>query len=246
MENKLPYEEPEPAEPAASGPSTPSFVSYPEAPAAPTGFPPPPPPPPGFTPMPGSPGAGMRYPMPAPAPAPAGRSGGRAVPIIAIVAVLGGLLLFRMLTAVSVSVPDQIDGISRITTGPLADDANKAIEQADLATYHAVGGLYGTPDVPDFIFIAAKGTESADEDRQALSSVADGFGSDGSVGIDLDKATTEQLDGVTYNCAPMTGRGLTGAACLWNDGKTLGAVLWFMDKGTPSTFASHVHDAVVS
>ena len=52
-------------------------------------------------------------------------------------------------------------------------------------------------------------------------------------------------DGATYNCAPITGRGISGAACLWNDGKTLGAVLRFTDKGPPTEFAVIVHDAVV-
>ena len=67
--------------------------------------------------------------------------------------------------------------MSRITTGPLAKSADQAIDQADLNSYHARRRPDGTPDVPDFLFIAAKGTESADEDGQALQSTADGLGS---------------------------------------------------------------------
>jgi hypothetical protein len=69
---------------------------------------------------------------------------------------VGGFLLFRILTAVSVSVPDQIDGVSRISTGPLATQTDQAIKQSGLNDYHAVGGLYGTQDAPEFLFIAAK------------------------------------------------------------------------------------------
>jgi hypothetical protein len=234
MQNPTPYEpEPPSQEPA---PASPGFVSYPE-----TGPPPPPPPPAAFPPMPGMPGMGMQT---AP-PAPSRSRSGAAKAIIAVVAVVAGFLVFRMLTGVSVSVPDQIDGVSRVTTGPLAKSADQTIQRADLHSYHAVGGLYGTPEVPDFLFIAAKGTESADEDRQALQGTADGLGSGGQLGLDLDKMTNEVRGAATYNCAPMTGRGVTGAACLWNDGKTIGAVLWFIDKGPPTEFAAIVHDAVV-
>ncbi len=51
---------------------------------------------------------------------------------------------------------------------------------------------------------------------------------------------------MNYSCAPLTGSGLSGSACVWNDGNTLGAVVWFTDRGAPAEFASHVHDAVVS
>jgi hypothetical protein len=237
MQNPTPYEPEPPSQEAAPAPAAPAshgFVSYPESG-------PPPPPPPGFPPMQGMPGMGMQTASPPPT---RSRSG-VAKPVVAIVAAFIGFFVFRMLTGVSVSVPDQINGVSRITTGPLGKSADQAIDQADLNSYHAVGGLYGTPDAPDFLFIAAKGTESADEDGQALQSTADGLGSGGSIGLDLDKTTTEVRDGTTYNCAPMTGRGVTGAACLWNDGKTLGAVLWFTDKGPPTDFAVIVHDAVV-
>ena len=100
--------------------------------------------------------------------------------------------------------------------------AERSFSQADLNTYHAVGGLYGTPAVPDFLFIAAKGTESSDDDRQALQSAADGLGSGGELGLALEKTTVEERDGIRFTCAPITGGGLTGSACMWNDGKTLG------------------------
>jgi hypothetical protein len=240
MQNEQPYEPQTPPPPEPPPPPS-AFVSYPEPP------PPPPTGPPGFQPMPGMPGAGMPgmgMPYPAPAPAPRRRSG-YFVPGVIAAAVVGGFLLFRVLTGASVSVPDQIGGVSRITSGPLAASAERSFSQADLNTYHAVGGLYGTPAVPDFLFIAAKGTESSDDDRQALQSAADGLGSGGELGLALEKTTVEESDGIRFTCAPITGGGLTGSACMWNDGKTLGAVLWFNDKGSPAAFTATVHDAVV-
>jgi hypothetical protein len=191
------------------------------------------------------PGSVMRPYAPAPAPVPQKRSMPKA-PILIVVAVLAGWFGFRMLTGVSVSVPDEIDGVALMTDGPIVDAADQSFEQSGLNGLEAKWGLYGTSQIPEFLFVAAKGTESSAEDGQALQSVSDGLGSGGALGLDLENVTTEQVDGVTYNCAPLTGQGITGSACLWNDGKTLGAVLWFQDRGVPTEFASHVHDAVVS
>jgi hypothetical protein len=188
----------------------------------------------------------MRYPMPAPTPVPARRSGMRALPIVGVVAVVAGLLLFRMLTAVSVSVPDQIDGVQRVTEGSLVNDLERRFETSSFSRYHPVVGMYGTPDLPEFFFVAAKGTESPDADRQAMQQTSDGMGSGGKLSLDLESMTIQTLDGVTYYCAPIKGGIPGGETCLWNDGKTEGEVVWFADRGAPIEFASHVHDAVVS
>jgi hypothetical protein len=163
--------------------------------------------------------------------------------------VLGLVVLFVVLRAVfagpSVSAPDQIDGVSRITTGQLADLMDNQIDDAGLGS-HAVGGVYGSPTQPEFLFLAAEGSETADEDRQALEQAAAGLGTSGAITLDTSSITREERTGVTYSCAPIGGSGgLSGAACLWNDGDTLGMVFTFTDRGNPTEFASHVHDAVV-
>jgi hypothetical protein len=165
-------------------------------------------------------------------------------------AVVAVLLLAVVLVSVmggdSVSVPGQIDGVSRITSGPLAGVMDKQVHSSGLKGTNAVGALYGTPTSPEFLFIAAEGSESDSEDKAALQAAASSLGSGGALGLDTSSVTKQEVDGITYNCAPVTGSGLSGSACLWNGGGTLGMVLWFQDRGDPVQFASDVHDAVVS
>jgi len=156
-----------------------------------------------------------------------------------------GIVLVTMLGGKSVSVPDQIDGVSRITSGPLSAVMDKQVNGSGLNGTHAVGALYGTPAQPEFLFVAAEGSESNDEDRAALQQAASSMASGGQLGLDTSRIDQQAVNGVTYNCAPITGGGLSGSACLWNDGDTLGMVLWFADRGSPVEFATKVHDAVV-
>jgi hypothetical protein len=168
-----------------------------------------------------------------------------ALGIVGVVVVVIGVLSLTLFKSKTVSLPDQIDGISRITSGPLATLMDRAKQNPGLQGHHTVAGVYGSTGSPEFLFLAAEGSESASQDQQALQSTAASLGSGGQIGLDMSSLTTKDQDGVTYRCAPLTGQ-LTGSACLWNDGDTLGAVITFSDRGDPTEFASHVHDAVVS
>jgi hypothetical protein len=168
-----------------------------------------------------------------------------ALGIVGVVVVVIGVLSLTLFKSKTVSLPDQIDGISRITSGPLATLMDRAKQNPGLQGHHTVAGVYGSTGSPEFLFLAAEGSESASQDQQALQSTAASLGSGGQIGLDMSSLTTKDQDGVTYRCAPLTGQ-LTGSACLWNDGDTLGAVITFSDRGDPTEFASHVHDAAVS
>jgi hypothetical protein len=168
-----------------------------------------------------------------------------ALGIVGVVVVVIGLLSLTLFKSKTVSLPDQIDGISRITSGPLATLMDRAKQNPGLQGHRTVAGVYGSTGSPEFLFLAAEGSESASQDQQALQSTAASLGSGGQIGLDMSSLTTKDQDGVTYRCAPLTGQ-LTGSACLWNDGDTLGAVITFSDRGDPTEFASHVHDTVVS
>jgi hypothetical protein len=162
-----------------------------------------------------------------------------------VVIVIAGVLSVTVFKTKTVSLPDQIDGVSRISTGPLATLMDRAKQNPGLKGHHTVAGIYGSAGAPEFLFLAAEGSESAAQDQQALQQTASSLGSTGQIGLDMSSMTTKKVDGVTYRCAPLTGA-VTGSACLWNDGDTLGAVYTFSDRGDPTEFASHVHDAVVS
>lgn len=167
-------------------------------------------------------------------------AGGAAVGVLLL-----AIVLVNVFNGASVTVPDQIDGVARIKTGPVADAVNKQLSDSGIGGQQAVAAVYGTSGQPEFLFLASEGSESIDEDRAALQAAAKGLGSGGALGLDTSAITKEELDGVTYSCAPITGSGLSGAACLWNDGDTLGMVFTLSDRGNPAEFASHVHDAVV-
>jgi hypothetical protein len=168
-----------------------------------------------------------------------------ALGIVGVVVVVLGVLSLTVFKSKTVGLPDQIEGVSRITTGPLATLMDRAKQNPGLQGHHTVAGIYGSTGSPEFLFLAAEGSESAAQDQQALQSTAASLGSGGQIGLDMSSLTTKDVDGVTYRCAPLTGQ-VTGSACLWNDGDTLGAVYTFSDRGDPVEFASHVHDAVVT
>jgi hypothetical protein len=169
-----------------------------------------------------------------------------ALGIVGVVVVVVGVLSLTVFKSKTVSLPDQIDGVSRISTGPLATLMDRAKQNPGLNGHHTVAGIYGSSGSPEFLFLAVEGSESAAEDQQALQSTAASLGAGGQLGLDMSSLTTKEVDGVSYRCAPLTGGQLTGSACLWNDGDTLGAVITFSDRGDPTGFASDVHGAVVS
>lgn len=238
-----PLEGTPPPPPPEGTPPPPPPVGPPLSP--PTG---PPPPPGALAPPPPRPeGLTFGAVTPAEVPPPPRRRRGLwiALGIVGVVVVLAGVLSLTVFKSKTVGLPDQIDGVSRITTGPLATLMDRAKQDPALEGHDSVAGIYGSAGSPEFLFLAAQGTESAAEDEKALRGTASRLGSGGDLGLDTSSLTTKEVDGVTYRCAPLTGQ-LTGSACLWNDGDTLGAVFTFSDRGDPTAFASHVHDAVVS
>jgi hypothetical protein len=165
---------------------------------------------------------------------------------LAVVLLVGGTLLVTVFHHASVALPDQIDGVPRITNQVLSGAANGIVKQAGLNGHKSVAGFYGANQQPEFLMLATEASEPPSSDRQALEAMAGATAGSSTLSVDVSSITTEQRDGVTYDCAPVSGAQVSGAACVWNDGDTIGVVVWFTDRGTPVDFASDVHGAVVS
>jgi hypothetical protein len=240
---------PAPDQPPPPAPDQPAPPPAGPVPPAEAGDAPPPPPPGGLPPTPPRP-EGLVVGEETAAAAPKRSRRGLwislgVVGVVGVVIVVVGVLSLTLFKSKTVSLPDQIDGVSLITTGPLATLMDRAKQNPGLDGHNTVAGIYGSSGSPEFLFLAVEGSESAAEDRKALQSTAASLGSGGQIGLDMSSLTTKDVDGVTYRCAPLTGQ-LTGSACLWNDGDTLGAIITFSDRGDPTQFASDVHDAVVT
>jgi hypothetical protein len=170
-----------------------------------------------------------------------------ALGIAAVAGIVGAVLTQTVLKSPrAVALPNEIAGAPRLATGAMTGAANGMIDDAGLDRGTSVAGFYGMAGTPEFGVVASEDSEWASDPEGVLRAMAGATESDSSFGIDAGSITSEERDGVAFDCAPATGSDASGGAiCLWNDGTTFGLVFWYSQRGAMIEFVSTVHDAVV-
>jgi hypothetical protein len=206
-----------------------------------------------FSARPGAPGGrpvGTAY---APAPAtesftpskPARSIAGMIGVLVFVVAIAAGVFVF-MNKPSAPTLPQSVAGLTKITDPAIDQTVEMFRSMAESQGVQADIGLYGSAGLPSAALIWVTGAE-APTDGAAFTEFAEGFNTGLGTGtLDQARRTTETVDGITIECAPVVGEP-PGSMCLWQEDD----VFWMVfelsggaSSGSARDLAVAVHETV--
>jgi hypothetical protein len=164
--------------------------------------------------------------------------------LVFVVAVAAGVFVF-MNKASAPTLPQSVGGLTKISDPAIDPTVEMFRSMAESQGVQADIGLYGTAGLPSAAIIWVTGAD-APSDGQAFSEFAEGFNTGlGSGSLDEARRTTEVVDGISIECAPVVGEP-PGSMCLWQEDDVLWMVFELSDGslGSASDLAASVHQTV--
>jgi hypothetical protein len=135
--------------------------------------------------------------------------------LVFVVAVAAGVFLF-LKDAPDPELPASLGGLPRVT-GPQVDAGVEMFRSAAEAEgVSADMAIYGSAQAPTAALVWVTGVGAPMEDDD-FSEFADGFNTGlGTGSLDETRRTTNVVDGVTFDCAPVVGTP-PGSMCMWQE-----------------------------
>jgi hypothetical protein len=164
--------------------------------------------------------------------------------LVFVVAVAAGVFVF-MNKPSAPTLPPSVGGLTKITDPNIDQTVEMFRSMAESQGVQADIGLYGSAGLPSAALIWVTGAE-APTDGQAFTEFAEGFNTGLGTGtLDQTRRTTETVDGITIECAPVVGQP-PGSMCLWQEND----VFWMVfelsgtNSGSARDLAVAVHETV--
>jgi hypothetical protein len=165
--------------------------------------------------------------------------------LVFVVAVAAGVFVF-MNKPSAPTLPPSVAGLTKITDPAIDQTVEMFRSMAESQGVQADIGLYGSAGLPSAALIWVTGAE-APTDGAAFTEFAEGFNTGLGTGtLDQTRRTTETVDGVTIECAPVVGEP-PGSMCLWQEDDVFWMVFELSGTGSGTSardLAVAVHETV--
>jgi hypothetical protein len=134
--------------------------------------------------------------------------------LVFVVAIAAGVFVF-MNKAAGPTFPQSMGGLTKIDDPAMEQTLDMFRAMAESQGVTADMGIYGAGGVPSAALIWVTGADAPDE--QDFAEFAEGFNTGLGTGtLDETRRTSEVVDGVTFECAPVVGQP-PGSVCLWQE-----------------------------